>query len=494
MRADTKQRVRQVVATAGCMIFGWLAGWLTGSWVVFLVATGLLLLHFRREVIPSLHLTTPWSRVTCPFCFERFHLVDAPRRSIAPNAPLYPDREVAHFLGEDERAAPLLREVLRPPQGFWVRLWLRFVVMNEWAKNLKKICPRCHLDLPHSIATGQSTGDIIAIIGIKNSGKSNYIGVLLHDLREMYGRELGFQLYAEQTFDVATLSSVSSERLYNERYGQYLFQDSKPRVVPFSPRAALDRGIRVPLIYRVQFRRGLLSYLMRPGGDFRAVQLVLFDTAGEDLKELDTIDQYKRYLTHAAGLVFIVDPLELPGFRDRLRPDIQERLGCTAVRTSGKPNEVTVDGMSSTTIIENAIDLLQRRGNVPIDHKIQTPVAVAVSKCDLFQYLTEGPGPSSALLLPNPHTNGFDVEDCERCSHEMAYWLDEWGGRVLVDNIRGRFESCCFFATASFGDIPEPTGEINNFTRRRIGDPLLWLFWKLGYLPAKGWLRDWRLL
>jgi hypothetical protein len=45
-----------------------------------------------------------------------------------------------------------------------MRLWRRFVVANEWPSNLKKICPTCHLDLPHSTATGQLDGDIIAII------------------------------------------------------------------------------------------------------------------------------------------------------------------------------------------------------------------------------------------------------------------------------------------------------------------------------------------
>jgi hypothetical protein len=328
-------------------------------------------------------------------------------------------------------------------------------------------------------------------IGVKNSGKSNYIGVLLHDLRERHGRELGFQLYAEQTFDAKGAAPVNSERLYNERYGRYLFQGPKPRVVPFSPSAVQDQAIRVPLIYRIQFRRGLLPYLMRPGGDFRAVEQVLFDTAGEDLQRLDTVDQYRRYLTYAAGIVFIADPLELPGFRDRLKPDIQERLAHPSGTTPGLRTGAAADEMSSTTIVDHAIDLLHRRGNVPIDQKIPTPVAIAVSKCDLFQYLTEGPGTSSKLLQPSGHEDGFDLEDCERGSHEMAEFLETWGGRALVDNIRGRFESCCFFATASFGDIPEPTGEINNFTRRRVGDPLLWLFWKLGYLPAKGWSRDW---
>ena len=59
-------------------------------------------------------LISPFGKVTCPFCFERFHLSQAPLRNTALTAPTEPDTHVGRFLGPQVRP-PELGRVVPPP-------------------------------------------------------------------------------------------------------------------------------------------------------------------------------------------------------------------------------------------------------------------------------------------------------------------------------------------------------------------------------------------
>src|SRR5262249_29297485 len=113
---------------------------------------------------------SPWHRVTCPFCFHRFHLSRAPRRVVLGATPV-PDQAVGRFLGQPP---PALGPVVHPePGGFWKRLADAFLLPDD-PPGHKRICPGCHLQLPTMLANGEVTGEVFAIIGPRNAGKSNF--------------------------------------------------------------------------------------------------------------------------------------------------------------------------------------------------------------------------------------------------------------------------------------------------------------------------------
>src|SRR4051812_4300095 len=125
-------------------------------------------------------LVSPFMRMTCPFCFKRFHLADAPHRKVGLGAPQEADAALGAFF---EIPPPPMGKVIDPPKLPWyARLWQRFAVPAE-AADERKICPGCHVYVPDKIASGEVGSEVIAIVGARSSGKSNYFGVLLNLLR-----------------------------------------------------------------------------------------------------------------------------------------------------------------------------------------------------------------------------------------------------------------------------------------------------------------------
>jgi hypothetical protein len=62
----------------------------------------------------------------------------------------------------------------------------------------------------------------------------------------------------------------------------------------------------------------------------------------------------------------------------------------------------------------------------------------------------------------------------------------EWDSPQLVDLARDSFSEFAFFAVSALGALPEPqTMRIPPPSYRRVSDPLLWLLWRRGYIPAK---------
>lgn len=103
-------------------------------------------------------LVSPFLKLQCPFCFHTFHPSDAPCRSLAPvleggQQQTPPDSAIGDFLHvtppEMWPVEPLPADHLH--QRLLRRLWLP----NGHASDRKKVCPRCHLFLPHKLANGE---------------------------------------------------------------------------------------------------------------------------------------------------------------------------------------------------------------------------------------------------------------------------------------------------------------------------------------------------
>jgi hypothetical protein len=420
------------------------------------------------KLIGPWELVPPWRTATCPYCFEAFHLAQAPRRSLSAS-PLAPDPAVARFLGTQTAE---LGKVIEPPGGpWWRRLLSRVLVRTHYEDDTRLICPSCHMFLPHMIAAGELDSEGIAIIGARDSGKSNFFGVLLHDLEHRFSGEVGFTMFAQDTFSKREMRPVSSTRLYRERYGARLFDAREPRAIDQTlSAAAAVSDVRIPLIYRLQFPKRIWHYVTRPLDQVCALDLAIFDTAGEDMNDEQTVAHLYRFILRAAGIIFLIDPFQYPEVRSRLPSAVQQQL---------KPIET-----QPSDIIALVRNLFEGRGLVRAAQKLPVPVAVTLSKCDLLQGLVY---PGSALLRDSDHKGGFDRDSCGQVSQEATEYLKLWGLGRLLDQVAGLASNYSFFAVSALGSLPDKNLRIRSVSPRRVADPLLWLLWQRGYLPARPW-------
>jgi hypothetical protein len=404
----------------------------------------------------------PFPKRQCPFCFERFFLGDAPSRSTSAVGPTEPDTAVADFL--NLKQVPDMRRIEPLPTTGFAKRWLRRTwISHDPTSDRKKVCPRCHMFLPHKMACGELNSEILAIVGARSAGKSNCFGVLVSALEGRYAREVGFSMFAQDTFSVDRMQPVSSRELYKARYGARLFS-SQPVALDSTPPAAVNPDILIPLIYRMQFPLQPSQQITRPFAHFRALDLVIFDAAGEDLKDTVKRQQFARYIAAASGIIFLIDPFALPGMAELLPPSLRARLP-----QQGDAREV----------IQGTINLFEQRNGLRADHKIPVPVAVAFTKTDMLEGIVDHHSP---ILRDSRHAGGFNEDDCRECSEEVEYYLRKWGCSDLSHLVRTRFDDYQFFAMSALGQMPGQDLSLRSISPRRVADPLLWLLWKRGYL------------
>ena len=165
-----------------------------------------------------------------------------------------------------------------------------------------KVCPKCGGELPLNIGTAKSYP--IAIIGAKETGKSNYVAVLINQLKNDIGRAFNCALMACGDKTLNRYRTEFYDPLYRHR----------------TCVRGSDAGDVDPLIYSLIFQR--------KGGLFKkavndAVSLTFFDTAGENLNSLASMQTFNRYLYHSSGIILLLDPLQLPAVRDELQGKIR---------------------------------------------------------------------------------------------------------------------------------------------------------------------------
>lgn len=411
-------------------------------------------------------LLAPWSQATCPFCFHQFHLSEVSWRMTGDTAPRAEDRRVGNFLS---MPPPKLGSVLTAEQrGTWSRLVSRFLVSGPSEGRLRKICPECHMYLPNATAAGELSSEVIAIIGDRSSGKSNFFGVLLHTLEARYAREVGFTIYDQETFSASQLKPISSRKLYKDRYASSLFDPDNPKAVGQNLSAAQDRSLRVPLIYRINFPRRWSDWVRHPFGSVRPMDLVIFDTAGEDLRDAENLEKFCQFILRATGIIFIIDPFEFAELRAKIPPKVRD----------GLPKPVDADPLAIVSLVANQFETY---GRIRAGQKITVPTAFAFSKSDLLKYVVH---PTSPILRDSRHAGGFAARDALRVSEEVESCALSHDSRPIVELANERFKTRQFFAFSALGQLPSAQLRIKRPAPLRVADPLLWLLWQRGFIPA----------
>jgi hypothetical protein len=296
------------------------------------------------------------------------------------------------------------------------------------------------MELPHT--TGQFKNYIFSVIGAKDSGKSHYLAVLINQIRKRLGPDMNMLLEPMNDDTIARYRKFFYEPIYRDR-----------RVIVTTKSALTDRKVQQPLVY---------SLSMSGKGIFgnnrikKAVILVFFDTAGEDLNDEDVMSTVNKYIYRSDGILLLIDPLQLQAVRDQVAP------------TTPLPqiNTETADILNRTT------RLIERGHSMQPTDVVKIPLAVSFSKFDAVLPLID---PHFQLHASANHDGGFDIDDFDAVNAEMMALLDKWNGQDILQLARTRYRRYGFFGLTALGCNPHDSKKISRLLPRRIEDPFLWL-------------------
>jgi GTPase SAR1 family protein len=324
-----------------------------------------------------------------------------------------------------------------------------------------RICPRCHSQLP--VHFGKVDSRLIAMIGAKESGKTVYMTVLIHELMHRVG----------QQFDAAVVGSDdNTRRQFTADYEEKLYR--RRELFDTTQSAAATRNRRAPLVFRFTTERtGLRG--RRPAHSI----LSFFDTAGEDLVSEQSVHLNVRYLTSADGIILLLDPLQMRGARRLALPGTEPAeggSGAGAAAGAGPGHDPPVNVLSRVT------ELLRGQLKRPSD-RIQTPIAVAFSKIDTLRH--SFPEGSALRRQPSP-APAFDTADSVAVHEHVQALLHRWEGGQLDQILRHGYTRYRYFALSALGESPTSDRRVSELGIQpyRVQDPFLWLLSELGTIPA----------
>ncbi|MEU5696710.1 hypothetical protein [Actinosynnema sp. NPDC020468] len=314
----------------------------------------------------------------------------------------------------------------------------------------RRVCPGCGRDLLREYV--DSGGRNIAVIGSSDSGKSTWVGVLVHELQRgaVSTRFTGMSL--------ALLGEESRTR-YARDFATPLFEQGRP--VNQTPSAL--RSTPEPLLFSLRFprQRWLRS------ADVAPVVTVFYDTAGEDVARAQAMDQLIDYLDAAEGIILLLDPVQMPRVRDE--------IGATG--KTGFTNQLDV--------VDRLGELLRERGGGRAGRLLRTPLAIALTKIDLLRDLF---GAESPLRQPSRHDGVYDEPDGRDVHEEVRSWLDRWYDPAFDRTIANSFETYRYFGMSALGASPVSGTRLSpaGVHPYRLEEPMLWLLARFGAIRTRG--------
>jgi len=373
----------------------------------------------------------PWSRrhvsrrrrsardIVCPYCFRTF-----------PYWALRFRYEPTPSSLEPERVYPLpgaLRARLNP----FYKMPRDMPVGPHGRRFDQKVCPFCgrltSLPLPYTAGVERSL--ILGLVGWPGAGVNTYRVSLIRRLGEP-----GSGFYARPMDD----NTLSGYRLLEER----LFSHRIQLVVS----ALIDD----PWTYSV-------SPVGRNG---ESCTLVLWHTGNENFypDRMEHLGIGSR-LSKMDGLIFMVDPLQLP---------------LLAPRLGGKPR------LPASDFFGNVIKSLQEGLGSPVK-EIPIPVAIVLTKADMLRDagLIDV---DSLWQLPVFHKGSYNLRLQKDIDAVFGDLVDRNGG-ALYKMIVASFQDYAFFGVSATG-CAAVNGQYTWVEPIRVEDPLLWVLYRLGIIEG----------
>lgn len=285
-------------------------------------------------------------------------------------------------------------------------------------------------------------GAPIALIGAKASGKSNYIAVLIREIRNKMPMPYS-----------CTLNTTANQETVDTYRDVYEYPLTNKRVVD----ATNTMDVVPPLIYPLAFNKTKKNVL-----------LTFYDTAGENLDKSDRMDVMNQYIPNSKGIILLLDPLQVPAIRDQL---------------VGKM-KLPAQNSDTSEILSRVVSIIRNIKNLKPNQNIDIPIALAFTKIDaLEQFGIIGPGDCLARESEHITRGAYVLSEHESTKYEMEGILGQYVGNEVLAMLEN-FKSWAIFGLSALGSIPDDKNNITagDIRPRRVLDPLLWILAERGFI------------
>ncbi|MDR3282252.1 MAG: hypothetical protein LBS92_01395 [Candidatus Methanoplasma sp.] len=307
----------------------------------------------------------------------------------------------------------------------------------------RRLCPCCHNPIPQGAEEEGST--VFVVLGPKGVGKSHYIAVLINELRNSFSPEFGAIM--SPATDKTTLK-------YREMYYKRLYEEGRKLAPTLSFEGSKES--REPMIYYLRFLEGEAP---------RVYTLAFFDTAGEDLDSANKMMDLSlnSFISLASGIVFLVDPLQVPYINTRIRMD-------------NKPPQ----GKNVADMLGNIATIIRTNNSLKPRDPIDIPLAVALTKSDVLMKMPENDeedgilfGPSSSLYIDR-EKGKYDKTNFDQISAEIEEYMRRAVSEAFTQTVKG-FRDHSYFAVSALGSNPAGNTLTRGISPMRVEDPFIWL-------------------
>lgn len=340
-----------------------------------------------------------------------------------------------------------------PSKGMFARMNVEPLEGPYYTLELaRRECTECKYLLPPNIERVPSI--TLVVVGDVSSGKSHYIAALIQQIRTEWIRNPNPNVYT--TFESLT---PEVEKQFTSNYYEPLFTYQQA-IAPTQPATSPYAN---PLIYK-------LTVSPSPKHPTTAVNLMIYDTSGEDFEAEVRIVNFARFVLNTNAFIFVVNPLVMAPVFNQLDPTLQANLSQQYVMAQRRRAAARL----------NAIISIYKRyhGHLEGSHLPGLPISVMVSKSDLLGPLISSK--HTIMTQPN-YEDGLDLYDIEAVNQEVRELLHKYKQSDLLA-ATSRFEKVKFFASTATGEPPDATGHFNRVEPRRCLDPVLWILHQLGMI------------
>ncbi|WP_145044467.1 TRAFAC clade GTPase domain-containing protein [Paenibacillus xylanexedens] len=396
--------------------------------------------------------------IVCPYCFSKFS-----PEEVVFRAAHHRDDDEDYALGEDAKLNRYrerfgldtvfdMEAVLAPhdvPEEH--RIYSDNIVMGlndrYGVVTRRRLCPNCHNELP--VTAGKAPSNIISIIGASQVGKSVYMTSLIHTL----------QHYTADHFDAACMPlNAEISRRFRADYEEPLF----------------ERGDLLDSTQKEKLQEPFIFQFVFKDEDKAPLTLVFFDVAGEGMVEQDYLGLHGQHIKNSAGILFMVDPLQIRSIRDKIRINLGNEPGEWTPRYD-EPRDVVL------TLFGDFIAYQDKA-------KTNIPTAVVLTKSDMLHSLKDEDGDyiksNSNVFRNMVHREWFDLTEFENIDGEIRRFIEKVD-RPFKGTMDVYFKDTAYFAVSALGSNPVDMKLQGVVSPIRVDEPFLWLLYKLKYIEGR---------
>lgn len=318
-------------------------------------------------------------------------------------------------------------------------------------------CPVCHHKLPPFFEKTQHHR--IAIIGVPSSGKAYYLASVVHQMEREMPRDFNIPFRDADPENNAALNNMRIRVFYSSTAEEFR-----------EGRDYLHGQLRRSVWRNNVYEKISNPFIFTLNKQSSAHSLIFYDGACECGNHPATSTPFDNDSLRGVDALFCMfDPCLEPAFRDII-------TGFNSL-VAGAPSKA----VCRQSLILSDIDIkLRQMYNMPPGEKMDIPIAVVVSKWDIWKELL-GPEP----LLPTVRNGRLKYDNILANSARIRDLLFHLVPEICT-NAEAISNKVCYFAVSSYGEAPEAyldelTGDMfaapedGKLTPFHVTDPALWL-------------------